>query len=57
MTSGQTLDLSGITNSLSGNLTIEDSTGNENITGTSVNDTLTLSSGMIRLILEMVVIQ
>ena len=45
MTSGQTLDLSGITNSLSGNLTIEDSAGNENITGTSVNDTLTLSSG------------
>jgi len=43
--SGETLDLSGVTNSLSGNLSITDSTGNETITGTSANDTLTLSSG------------
>jgi transposase-like protein len=45
MTSNDTLNLSGITNSLSGNLSITDSTGNENIIGTSANDTLTLSSG------------
>src|SRR5690606_16888003 len=42
---GETLDLSGITNSLSGGLTINDSTGDNNIKGTSANDTLTLSSG------------
>ncbi|MDD2508981.1 MAG: hypothetical protein PHS78_08085, partial [Aliarcobacter skirrowii] len=42
---GETLDLSGVTNSLSGTLTINDSIGDNNIKGTSANDTLTLSSG------------
>ncbi len=44
-TAGQNLDLSGVTNSLTGTLSISDNTGNENITGTAGNDTLNLSSG------------
>jgi Ca2+-binding RTX toxin-like protein len=43
--SGETLDLSGVTNSLSGTLTINDSAGDNTIVGTSANDTLTLLSG------------
>ena len=41
----EALDLSSITNSLDGTLTIADSTGNETITGTGENDIVSLSSG------------
>ena len=45
-TVGQTADLSGVTNSLTGTLTISDNTGDEAIAGTSGNDIINLTSGI-----------
>jgi len=44
-TSGATVDLSNITNNLTGTLTVNDAAGNEIITGTSNADTINLTAG------------